>query len=94
MLGMTFSELAILLNHINQHNTMLSRGTAPVVKYVHPNLDMRTSTVFSITFRGYGTAAILFHTQNECSRLDKSLFDRCMDYLLTGDIATASISDD
>ena len=93
--AMTFKELGQLLKHIHDRsNTDVRTSKLPPIKYVHPNIDMRTNSVFSISFRGYGTDEVVFITQNEYRNLDKSLYERCMSYLTTGDISTASRVED
>ena len=79
---MTFKEFADVVNHIQRYNSPFSTRLAecPCVKYIDPVFDMRTNTVFSIRFRGFGGEK-LFHCQNECRDLPNSLFERCMDYL-------------
>lgn len=82
---MNFTEFAAVLNHVIRFNSpMVGRSqAAPVVKYVDPVFDMRTNSVFSITFRGYGSTYNL-HCQNENRSLTESLHERCMSYLQDG----------
>lgn len=80
---MTFPEFKTLLQHIDKEHSPLGRypnSSGKTVKYVDPHIDMRTGTIFSITFRGYGWEKNL-HTQNECMDLKDSLYTRCMNFL-------------
>lgn len=81
---MNFHEFVEVLTHIQTRNAPLSRvnRNLPVVKYVDPVFDMRTNTVFSITFRGWGSD-ITFHCANEYRDHPKSLKDRVLEYLTT-----------
>lgn len=82
---MTFAEFANVLNHVTKYNSpfVTRLKECPVVKYIDPVFDMRTNTVFSITFRGFGPE-YLFHCQNEKRDMPESLHQRCMDFLLSG----------
>lgn len=89
---MTLKEFADVVNFAKDHNGPFAtspvvdrygkRVRIPMVKYIDPHLDLRSNTVFSITFRGFGIGSEkLFHCQNECRDLPESLYDRCMTYL-------------
>lgn len=79
--AMTMTELGDLLKHIAaEHSPFQNKTGGRVIKYVHPNIDMRDFKCFSITLRGYGTET-LFHTQNECRDLPQSLYERVMLWL-------------
>lgn len=78
---MTLQQTGDLLKLIQeQYSPQVARLGKPVVKYVHPNIDIRTGHCFSITLRGYGWEES-FHTQNECSELKESLYDRVVTFL-------------
>lgn len=83
---MTLAEFADVLNHVQKFNAPLANRVAgvPVVKYIDPCIDMRSNTVFSIGFRGFGSGDYLFHCQNEQRDRKESLYERCMDFLTTG----------
>ena len=81
---MSFQEFANIVKHIQHNNSPLTRtGGLPNIKYIDPVLDMRTNSVFAITFRGFGNADTTFHTQNECMDLKETLYERVMSYLIT-----------
>lgn len=67
-----------LLNHIKKEHSFGDKGKT--VKYIDPHFDNRTGDCFSVTFRGYGWDKTL-HCVNECRDLEKSLFERCMEFL-------------
>lgn len=79
---MTMHEFANVVNHAMRYNgPFVTRlAESPVVKYIHPSIDLRFNNVFAISFRGFGGGRIL-HCQNECRDLPDSLHDRCMKYL-------------
>lgn len=78
---MTMTQLVELFEHIQKHHVIGCDDLhGKHVKYVDPHIDMRTNSVFSIQFRGYGVAHTL-HTVNEQAELPESLFDRCMAFL-------------
>jgi len=79
---MSFAEFAELLKHINEEHSPIRPVLFPqrIVKYIDPVLDMRTNTIFSITFRGFGEEKNL-NCVNENRELETSLFQRCMEYL-------------
>ena len=78
---MSPDELNELLRHISlEHGPFRRPAIGKQVKYVHPNIDMRSNCVFSITLRGYSWEEH-FYTQNECRDLPESLFERCMKFL-------------
>ena len=94
---MNFKEFAEMVNFIQNHNSPFSGGhrwdgeraiRLPVVKYFDPVFDMRSNTVLSVTFRGFGSER-LFHCQNECRELPESLFERVMKYLKGEDETTS-----
>lgn len=79
---MDFKEFAAVVNHISKNNSpFVGRSDVPTVKYIDPHFDMRSNTVFSITFRLMGGGEQVFYCQNECRDLKESLFERCMAYL-------------
>jgi len=81
---MSQEELNKLMEHIQKYHNPLKvfpRSQLKAVKYVHPNYDNRTGEWFSITIRTTDMDEVLFHTQNECSDLKESLFERVMAYL-------------
>lgn len=65
---------------LNEHSMLSCKRGARIVKYVDPHFDMRTGHCFSLTLRGYGWEEH-FHTQNECSDLPQSLYDRVIAFL-------------
>lgn len=75
---MTFEEFGQLLRHIADEHSPQHRVKGLMVKYVDPHIDMRTSEVFSITFRLYGGHDIQLHVCNEAREIPESLYDRCM----------------
>lgn len=78
---MSFQEFGNLLKYIAANNSPLaSPYPKPCVKYIDPVFDMRTNSVFAVTFRGYGDEKV-FHTQNECRDLEESLDQRIRAYL-------------
>jgi len=77
---MNLSEFASLLNYIRKHHNPFT-GTHKTLKYVDPHIDLRTDTVFGITFRGMAGGEKVFHCQNECRELPECLYDRCMNWL-------------
>lgn len=80
---MSFQDFAEVVTYIANNNSPFNRKpNKPVVKYIDPHFDMRTNSVFAITFRGYGTETV-FHTQNECRDLPETLKERIMKYLNT-----------
>ncbi len=78
--AMTMTELGELLKHISAEHSPFKHKAGRVIKYVHPNIDMRDFMCFSITLRGFGSET-LFHTQNECRDLPQSLYERVMLWL-------------
>jgi hypothetical protein len=81
---MSFQEFADVVKHIAQHNAPGGNHyPLPTIKYIDPVFDMRTNTVFAVTFRAFGSAETQFHTQNECRDLPLSLKQRVMEYLTT-----------
>lgn len=79
---MTFAEFANVVNYVQRNNSpfVTRLANTPCVKYIDPHFDMRSNTVFSIVFRGFGPEKVL-HCQNECMDLPDSLHDRCMAFL-------------
>jgi hypothetical protein len=80
---MSLQEFAAVLNFARKNNGPFVHrglGNKPCVKYIDQHIDLRSDTVFSITFRGFGGETLL-HCQNECRDLKESLFERCMTYL-------------
>lgn len=86
---MSFREFADVVNYVKSYNSPFAtcptivdgkQVRVPVVKYIDPCFDMRSMTVFSVGFRGFGDG-INFHCQNECRDLPESLHDRCMKWL-------------
>lgn len=80
--GMTFAQFRELLTHISREhspNKQVAKGLRRVI-YVDPFIDMRTGTVFSVKFRGYGWTKRL-HIMNEFLDVEESLYDRCMSFL-------------
>ncbi len=82
MEAMTFKEFAELVNYIKEKRSF-ARGEQgyPCVKYIDPVFDMRTSTVFAITFRGIGEKH--FGTTNEWRDVPGRMFDHVMQWLNT-----------
>lgn len=81
---MSFQEFADVVKHIAQHNAPGKDSyPLPTIKYIDPVFDMRTNTVFAVTFRAFGSAEMTFHTQNECRDLQESLKERILTYLTT-----------
>ena len=78
--AMTMKELGDLLNHIKSDHSFCMNKNGRHVKYVDPKIDTRDWMCFAITFRLFGEP-VLFHTQNECRDLPKSLYERCMEWL-------------
>lgn len=78
---MTMTELGELLKHIRAEHSPFQHKNGKIVKYVHPNIDMRDGMCFSITLRGFGGTETLFHTQNECRDLPQTLQERVMLWL-------------
>ena len=84
--AMTLTQLGDVIKHARQHNSPFSpRSSCPVVKYIDPHIDNRDGRCFSIVFRGYGTEQA-FYVTNEHRDNPKSLYDRCMTYLQSGEI--------
>lgn len=79
---MTMTELGDLLKHISSDHSPFDPRKGKTVKYVDPHIDMRDFKCFAITLRGFSYEEI-FHTQNECSDLPESLYDRVMTWLDT-----------
>lgn len=81
--NMDMKEFAEVLNFAMKYNGPFVTRLAemPCVKYIDPHIDLRTNSVFSITFRGFGNADRTFHNQNEERLNPVSLRDRCMAYL-------------
>ena len=84
---MSLPQLDTLLRHVYCYNSPVTplREGRPVIKYIDPHIDNRTGTCFSITFRGFGSSTV-FYTSNEQAENPKSLYDRCMTYVKTGEI--------
>ena len=80
---MSLTEFAEVLNYARKNNSphVTRLIEIPCVKYIHPSIDLRTDTVFSITFRGFGGGEKVLHCQNEERLNPVSLRDRCMSYL-------------
>lgn len=84
--AMTMTQLGQLLKHALENNSPFTAGREKkVVKYVDPHIDLRDGRCFSITFRGFGTEQS-FYVMNEQRENPKSLYDRCMTYLETGEV--------
>jgi hypothetical protein len=82
---MNFKEFATLINLISEKyspGTNFDPESRRTVKYIDPVFDMRSNTVFSITFRGFGWEKNLY-CQNECRNLPESLLHRCLAFLDT-----------
>lgn len=80
---MSFQQFADMVRYIAKNNSPFeSPYPRPNVKYIDPVFDMRTNTVFAVTFRGFGSDKV-FHTQNECRDLPESLYDRIITWLDT-----------
>lgn len=78
---MNLREFADVVNHIQKYNSPFTQLPGyPVVKYMDPHFDFRSSTVFSIGFRGFGGERH-FHCQNEYRDIPAPLFERVMAYL-------------
>lgn len=85
--NMTALDLMEVLGEAQRENSPLTfNRQRPVIKYIDTNYDLRTGTVFSITFRGFGGKFVNFNTCNQNIENPKSLKDRCMYYLKTGEI--------
>lgn len=79
---MSMTELGDLLKHISEEHSPFGCRRGKTVKYVDPHIDMRDFKCFSITLRSFSYEKH-FHTQNECRDLEKSLFNRVMEWLDT-----------
>lgn len=80
--ALSFEEFAKIVNFIKDRRSFVMGEVGyPSVKYIDPVFDMRTNTVFSITFRGVGEKQ--FHCVNECRDLTESMFERIMAWLNT-----------
>ncbi len=78
---MTMQQLGDLIKHIRDHHSIdTTNRKGKLVKYVHPNIDMRDGKCFSVRLRGYGWDELL-HTQNECRDLPESLDQRIRAFL-------------
>lgn len=85
--SMTMTELSSLVKLIGEQNSpFTARGDRPSIKYVDPHIDMRTMDCFSLQFRGFGSDDITFHVCNEHRENPRSLFERCVRYLETGEV--------
>jgi hypothetical protein len=73
-------ELETLLKHIRLDHSFCNNHNGRFVKYIDPKIDTRDWMCFAIVFRGGGNE-VVFHTQNECRDLPKSLYERCMTWL-------------
>jgi hypothetical protein len=84
--AMNMTQLGEVIKHARQHNCPFdaARGL-PIIKYIDPHIDNRDGKCFSITFRGFGTEQ-QFYTVNEQRENPKSLYDRCLTYLETGQV--------
>jgi hypothetical protein len=84
--AMTMTQLGEVIKHAKAHNCPFdaNRGV-PIVKYIDPHIDNRDGKCFSILFRGFG-AEHHFYIMNEHIDNPKSLYDRCITYLSTGEI--------
>lgn len=80
---MSMAHFSVLYKRIRDNHSPFScsRPNARRVKYIDPHIDMRTNTVFSITFRGFGFEDKNLHCQNECRELSETLFQRCLRWL-------------
>lgn len=79
--AMSWAEFRHLMNYIEVNHSprrMAASKGRGVVKYVRPNIDMRTCEVFSLTLTFYGAVDVFLHTQNECSGLPDSLLTRTL----------------
>lgn len=78
---MSMQQLGELIKHIREHHSPDTCGVnGKVVKYFHPNIDMRDGKCFSVRLRGYGWEELI-HTQNECRGLPESLDQRVRAFL-------------
>lgn len=86
---MTLAELDTLLKLICTQNSAFSNrrladgSYLPMVKYVSPNIDIRTRTCHSIVFHQGSHHEVIFHCQNECRDLPETLLERVTKYLST-----------
>jgi hypothetical protein len=81
---MSFQEFGNLLKYISANNSpFTAKYPKPSVKYIDPVMDMRTNSVFAVTFRGFGSEDKVFHTQNECRDLPQTLDERIREWLDT-----------
>lgn len=81
---MNMQQLGALIKHIREHHSPDTCGVnGKVVKYFHPNIDMRDGKCFSVLLRGYGWEELI-HTQNECRDLPESLDQRVRAFLSQG----------
>lgn len=81
---MSFHQFNDLLKYIVAHNSpSTAKHQWPSIKYVDPHFDMRNNSVFSVALRPFNGVEVIFHTQNECRDLPKSLYERIKDYLDT-----------
>jgi hypothetical protein len=91
---MSLSELTNLLEYVKQFHSPMSRRRGRTVKYVHPNIDMRDGSVFSITFRQFGGEEVHFYTQNEFRDVPETLFERCLAWLIENPYPTKHVDSD
>lgn len=86
--AMSFAEFNELLVYISIHHSPIAFSRVAKdnnwkkVKYLHPDIDFRTNSVFAMTVRGVGYEK-QFHTQNECSDLKETLKERVVAFLRT-----------
>ena len=81
---MSFQEFGNLLKFIRDNNSPLTaKYPARSIKYIDPVFDMRTNSVFAVSFRSFGSEDKAFHTQNECRDLPQSLDERIREWLAT-----------
>lgn len=79
--SMTLAEYALLHKYIMQYHNPFSTGEGKRVRYMHPSIDMRDGRVFAVTIRGFGFEDKVLHTQNEWSNCDKTLYERCLEFV-------------
>lgn len=78
--AMTLAEFSLLYKYIKDyHGPLATAGRR--VKYMYPSIDMRDGKVFAIKIRGFNFEDTTLHTQNEWSDCQKSLYQRCLEFV-------------
>lgn len=80
--ALSFKEFAEVVNFITKWRSFIkNKENFPYVKYIDPVFDMRTNSVFTITFRG--SEEKRFSSVNEERDLPQSMYVRIMEWLMT-----------